>query len=183
MDILSIKKDKLKINLYKDIKEKDIFTESKCRINTPKVSFLEIDSQTNLVTTKAFNEGQLIFLSNYKKFNGNTIITSNLSRNVYNLYIKHFFNYIKKNRIKIIKGRVLKYNRKRDCFYVGINGFIIAIPSKEFTSNKSLRKKILKKGQSLFNLKPISFVCTDIKNDKNMFKIDASRHKYLKTFF
>ena len=183
MDILKKKKDQLKINLYKNINKNDILIESKCLINTQKVSFLKIDSQVNITSTLSFNEGHSVFLSKYRKFNDNIVITSNLSKGIYNLYIKHFFNYIKKNNIKIIRGRVLKYNRKIDCFYVGINGLIVLIPSKEFTSNKSLRKKILKKGQSLFNLKPVSFVCTDLKNDKNGFNVNASRHKYLKTFF
>lgn len=177
------KKNKLKTNLYKDIEEKDIFTKSKCIINTQKVSLLEVNSQTCLITSKSFEEGQFVFLSSYRKFSDNTIITSNLSKSVYKLYVKHFFNYIKKNKIKIIKGRVLKYNRKKDCFYVGINGLVISVPSKEFTTNKSLRKKIFKKGQSLFNLKPISFICDEIKNNENAFEINVSRHKYLKTFF
>ena len=183
MDILKNKENKLKLDLYKNIIKNDIFIESKCIINTGKVSLLETNSQSSFISVKNFKENEFVFLSKYKKFNDTELIDSNISKSIYKLYVKHFFNFKKKNKIKIVKGRVLKYNRRKNIFYVGVNGLIICVPAKEFTLNSALRKKMLKNGKKLFKLKPISFICTNIEKKTDTFKVKVSRHKYLKSFF
>lgn len=167
----------------KDIQiSNDLITSNKIILNKDKYSIIDYTPNKSLIYNTNLKNKDNIILLNTRKYNNNNIVTENISRKVYQLYINHFFNYLINNNIKIIKGRIFNYKRKKNLLYVGVNGLIIPISKGNLTyhSNKLYSYKKWSKGYSLYKLIKLSFFCENIKIENNKINVKISRKKFLK---
>ena len=157
------------------------------------VKVIENTSYSDLIFDKELTNTNKIVLHLLKNHNDNNIVTTKFSKNFYKLYLIYFFNFLKKNKISLIKGRIL--NKTRGCrkkeIFLGIHGIIIKKNmhltqkfilkcNKKFFGYKKKKKKKLKINYSNRKFKKLllSFKTTDCK--KNGISIKISRKTYLK---
>lgn len=155
---------------------------SKVLLETNRNLILDYTEKNNLVYPSDSTLTNETFLFCNQKYNDNFVVTPIIPREIYKIYIKHFFNFIKKNKIKIVTGKILNYSRNKNVLYVGINGLVIPISKENLTyhANKFYNYKKWKKGYSFYKLVKLNFFCENIQNNPENIEVKLSRKKFLK---
>lgn len=167
MEILKNKKS-YKINKFNfkqvTIQKNNIIPSEKFT-NIEKYSIMEHTAVNNIqFISNLLNKDHNNYLFISKSFDNESLITPIISRNVFKLYNNHFFNFIKKNKIKIIKGRDINYNM------VGVNGLIV---STNTDYSKKIKVNDIVKTSTFFGENIIR------KNKQQKMKIKISRKKFI----
>jgi len=185
MNILkNTNKDKINFKNFLNYKntsvKTDIIIPSKVLKKGKDSLILHYDYQKNLEYFLKINNKNNIFLFKHRQYNDNSIITNTMPLKLFKIYLNHFFNFIKKNNIKIVKGRVLYYKYKK--IFVGINGIVVPISKEKLTYRfkKLSSYKKWNKGCSLYKLIKLSFFCEKIIINNNKINLKISRKKFLK---
>lgn len=172
--------DKNILNYKNTLTKMDTIIPSKILKKNKDSLILEYSHQKSLEYFSEIMDKKNLFLFEYRKHNGNSIITDNIPKKLYKLYLNHFFNFIKKNNIKIVKGRVLYY--KYETIFIAVNGIIVAIPKEKLTYRykKLYNYKKWNKGCSFYKLIQLSFFCENIIKHNSEISLNISRKKFLK---
>ena len=177
MNILKTNKE-YKQNTFKykniTIQENNIIP-SKILVNLGQYTIMEHNLSSNIqFITEAINKEDNNFLFISKRFDDDLLITPTINRKSYQFYNFLILNVIRKNKLKILKGRVVNYG------HIGINGIIAPLPTVG-SFNKRNKKK---RSNSSPLLKTLTFWGENIQqNNKNSkMKVNVSRKKFIKFF-
>lgn len=126
-----------------------------------------------------------VILSFYGCYNKSKLILPIIKRDFHQLYSLHFFNFVKKQKLKIIKGVIIKTQPNK--FFVFTQNISSNIPQKElnyhskkfFFSKEYQQKYRQQKGFRLYHTKQLSFFCETIQLTPNKIQLKLSRNKIL----
>lgn len=138
---------------------------------------VEFINETNLQYPTKFKVNNYFYF--FKHCKDISLVTFKISNNIYKLYSKHFFNYLVKNKIQTIKGRILSLKKINEkwVFLIGINGYIISVSKNDICLTKQIQYK--DKHIEKYFLRKTHFLYDNIIENNDPLKVNISRKKFL----